>query len=58
MKKYLVDYDGWIVVEAKNENEAHNKANEYLSKSKLTNDGDVGEWFVTEIQEHEEEDED
>jgi|1048.fasta_scaffold36415_2 hypothetical protein len=51
MGKYVIGYDGFITVTAKNEEEAYEKANSYLSKSKLINDGDKGEWYVAEAEE-------
>jgi hypothetical protein len=51
MGKYSVGYDGFIIVNAKNEEEAYEKANKYLSKSSLINDGDEGEWYVVEAEE-------
>jgi hypothetical protein len=51
MKKYSVGYDGFITVEAENEEEAYDKANKYLSKTGLVNDGDEGEWYLAEAEE-------
>jgi hypothetical protein len=51
MGKYSVGYDGFIIVNAKNEEEAYDKANKYLSKTNLINDGDEGEWYLTEAEE-------
>jgi hypothetical protein len=53
MGKYVVGYDGFITLTAKNEEEAYTKANKYLSKSNLINDGDKGEWYVGEAEEAE-----
>lgn len=50
MDKFVVNFDGWITVNANNEEEAYAKANAYLSKSNLVNDGDEGEWYVGEAQ--------
>jgi hypothetical protein len=51
MGKYVIGYDGFITVEAKDEEEAYDKANKYLSKTGLVNDGDEGEWYLTEAEE-------
>jgi hypothetical protein len=51
MKEYVVGYDGFITLTAKSEEEAYTKANKYLSKSNLVNDGDKGEWYVVEAEE-------
>lgn len=50
MAKWVVNFDGFITVTAKTEEEAYEKANAYLSKSNLVNDGDKGEWYVGEVQ--------
>lgn len=57
MKRYLVDYSGWLVIQADNEDEAFQLASEQLSQSGITNDGDEGEWEIVETTEEEEEDE-
>jgi len=51
MGRYVIGYDGFITLTAKSEEEAYAKANKYLSKSKLINDGDRGEWYVVEAEE-------
>jgi hypothetical protein len=51
MTKYVVNFDGFITVTAKSEEEAYAKANAYLSESNLVNDGDEGEWYVGEAEE-------
>lgn len=51
MKDYVIGYDGFITITASNEEEAYDKANKYLSKSNLVNDGDKGEWYVIESEE-------
>lgn len=56
MKRYLVDYSGWLVIQADNEDEAFQLASEQLSQSGITNDGDEGEWEIVETTEEEEED--
>jgi hypothetical protein len=51
MGKYSIGYDGFIIVDANDEEEAYDKANKYLSKTGLVNDGDEGEWYLTEAEE-------
>lgn len=51
MGKYVVGYDGFIVVTAKDEEQAFEKANKYLSKADLVNDGDEGEWYLISCEE-------
>jgi hypothetical protein len=51
MGKYVIGYDGFITINAKSDEEAFSKANKYLSKSNLINDGDKGEWYVVEVEE-------
>jgi hypothetical protein len=55
MKRYLVDYSGWLMIEANNEDEAFQLASEQLSQSGITNDGDEGEWEITDTIEEEDE---
>jgi flagellar basal body rod protein FlgF len=50
MDKYFVHFDGWIAVNANNEEEAYAKTNAYLSKSGLIDDGEKGEWYLGEAQ--------
>lgn len=56
MKRYLVDYSGWLVIEAKNEDEAFQLASEQLAQSGIANDGDEGEWEIVDTIEEENED--
>ena len=56
MARYTVGYDGWAIVEAETENEAHQKVATILAKGVVPNDGAVGEWYITEIDETEEDD--
>jgi hypothetical protein len=46
MGKYVIGYDGFITVTASNEEAAFEKANKYLTKANLVNDGDEGEWYL------------
>jgi hypothetical protein len=46
MGKFIIGYDGFITVTAKNEELAFEKANKYLSNTTLVNDGDEGEWYL------------
>lgn len=50
MDKIVVSFDGWIIVDANDAEEAYAKANAYLSKSRLYNDGEKGEWYLGEAQ--------
>lgn len=56
-KTYAVNYEGWVIVEAKNEKEAHDLAGTMLADGPVVNDGAKGEWYIGEIEE-EEQDED
>jgi hypothetical protein len=47
MTLYQIDYDGFIVIDAKSIKEAEEKANKMLSQSNLPNDGTIGEWYLT-----------
>jgi hypothetical protein len=49
MDNYVIGFDGFITVTASSEEKAFEKANAYLSKSNLVNDGDTGEWYLTSI---------
>jgi hypothetical protein len=51
VKQFTIGYDGWITVEATNEDKAFEMANKILSKSNLTNDGKLGEWYITDSEE-------
>lgn len=50
MKVYEIGYDGFMVIEAKNQSEAEKQANALLSKSGLPNDGSEGEWYLTSVE--------
>jgi hypothetical protein len=54
VKQFTIGYDGWITVEATNEDKAFEMANKILSKSNLTNDGKLGEWYITDSEEEDE----
>lgn len=47
MTLYVIDYDGFITVDAESKKEAEAIANKMLSQSNLPNDGTVGEWYLT-----------
>lgn len=46
MAKWLVNYDGWLVVEADTEQQADVVATKILSNCAIPNDGAVGEWYT------------
>ncbi len=46
MGKFIVGYDGFLTVDAKDESQAFEKATVYLNLANLVNDGDKGEWYV------------
>jgi hypothetical protein len=50
---YTVHYTGWLVIAAEDESSAMGIANEMLSKSGIINDGDSGEWELTEVEDQE-----
>jgi hypothetical protein len=54
-KTFAVGYDGWLIIQAKDEDEAGDIACEMLGKSGITNDGIKGEWSIVDIDEEEEE---
>ena len=47
MQQFQIAFDGWITVEAENEEKAFEEAYKQLSKADLTNDGVLGEWYLT-----------
>ena len=51
MKKYAVSYEGWIIIEADDEDTAASAANLMLSRTDLINDGEYGEWLLADITE-------
>jgi hypothetical protein len=51
MKKYAVSYEGWVIVNASSEEQAYEKANFILNNSSIINDGDEGEWELTDATE-------
>jgi hypothetical protein len=52
VKEFTIGYDGWITVQADNLDTAFEMANKILSKSNLTNDGELGEWYITNSEEN------
>lgn len=46
MAVFEIGYDGFMRVTAKDEKAAMDKANAILSKAKLINDGENGEWYL------------
>lgn len=50
-KTFVVNYEGWFLIEATNEKKAADIANKMLSDSNITNDGSNGEWYLGEIEE-------
>jgi hypothetical protein len=53
MKRYAVSYEGWLIIEADDEDTAASAANLLLSRSDLINDGEYGEWLLADITEEE-----
>ncbi len=53
-KTYAVSYEGWLIINASDEDEAGNIACEMLGKSNITNDGATGEWSIADIEEENE----
>ena len=51
MGKFVVAYDGFLTVSAKDEEEAYREANKILSRKNLPNDGNESEWYVGEAEE-------
>ena len=51
MTRYTISYDGFVSNLANNEEEAYAKANKYLSRANLINDGEEGEWYIGEAEE-------
>ena len=56
MAEYLVSYEGWVIVEAEDEKQASYDVGTVLADSGIANDGIVGEWLITDVEESEEED--
>lgn len=50
---YTVHYEGWLTVTASDEDSAQAIANDLLSKSGIVNDGDSGEWELTDVTDEE-----
>ena len=55
MKKYAVGYEGWVIVEAKNDDAAMKEVCELLEEWHVLNDGELGEWLITDVETVEEE---
>lgn len=53
MKRYAVSYEGWLIIEADDEDTAASAANLMLSRADLINDGEYGEWLLADITEEE-----
>jgi hypothetical protein len=51
MKRYAVSYEGWLIIEADDEDTAASAANLMLSRADLINDGEYGEWLLADITE-------
>ena len=51
-KRYVVNYEGWLIIEAPTMDEAMDEANKLLTKWEVTNDGDLGEWYLGEVEEN------
>jgi hypothetical protein len=56
-KQYAVSYEGWLIINAKDEDEAGDIACQMLGDSGIINDGITGEWSIASIDEEEEEEE-
>jgi hypothetical protein len=52
---FTVTYEGYLVINATDEDSAMASANSMLSKSGIVNDGDEGEWELTGVSDEEEE---
>jgi len=50
MTKYVVQYSGWTVVEATDEQKASYDVGTLLANSGLPNNGDTGEWLIEEVE--------
>lgn len=47
---YTVHYEGWLTVTASDEDNAQAVVNDLLSQSGIVNDGDSGEWTLTDVE--------
>ena len=54
MTRYAVSYEGWLIIEADDEDTAVSAANLMLSRADLINDGEYGEWELTDVSDEEE----
>ena len=50
---FTVNYEGWLTVSAQDEDQAMAIVNEMLAKSGIVNDGDSGEWNLTDANDNE-----
>lgn len=56
-KKYAVGYEGWVIVEAPNEDAAMTEVCNLLEEWNVLNDGELGEWLIADIETVEDEEE-
>jgi hypothetical protein len=49
---FTVNYEGWLTVSAQDEDQAMAIVNEMLAKSGIVNDGDSGEWNLTDVEDN------
>lgn len=50
---FTVNYEGWLTVSAQDEDQAMAIVNAMLAKSGIVNDGDSGEWNLTDVEDNE-----
>jgi hypothetical protein len=50
---YTVHYEGWLTVTASDEDNATQVVNKMLSDSGIINDGDSGEWEISDVEDEE-----
>jgi hypothetical protein len=46
---FTVHYEGWLTIAAQDQDEAQAIANRMLAESGIVNDGDSGEWELTDV---------
>ena len=49
---FTVNYEGWLTVSAQDEDQAMAIVNAMLAKSGIVNDGDSGEWNLTDVEDN------